>query len=192
MNDAYYELPNLLYVTYAWDDDEVNEWFQLSHHERLTMLNARAGGIDYNEVVMPITTRFRSAESDIIEVNAIDKCSVAMFVDGDIYLSWYAKLIEGGKHDPGKKDPAHGTAGQNPMNWVNKNEKAGLRYMKIGDVVDALQKFFDADPNLLFFGQVIDAIIAAHTQWTGSGGSVGLCDSQNATRLAPQVRSQID
>lgn len=153
------------------------------------MLNARAGGVDFDEVVLPITMRFRSKESQLIEANATNKCAVAMFVDGDIYLGWYVKLVEDGKHDPGMKDPAQGTAGQMPMNWAFKDQKANLRYMNMKDIVDALQKYFDANSNL-FYGQVLDAIIAAHTEWTNSGGNVGLSDSQSATRLAPQVRSQ--
>ncbi|KAL8651116.1 MAG: hypothetical protein Q9210_003436 [Variospora velana] len=50
----FHRLPKLLYTPLKWEDEDVTIWTEMSHQDRLALLNARAGPIRRTDPVMPV------------------------------------------------------------------------------------------------------------------------------------------
>lgn len=189
VNTAYYEIPELLYVDHGWSDMDVTVWKKLSHLERLTALNCRAGGLDFDEVVIAISMRFARAETELIHLNATPKCHLALFIDHEVHMGRYADLLNDGTQDAGRAQNVS-SAYNRPTNRVNKGDKQEYRYYSLLYMMDAIDDYLYTCQSPLSYKIVAEGIIDAHHKWNQqrmAASNLGNNDSANAVRLAPQA-----
>ncbi|KAL8818362.1 MAG: hypothetical protein Q9223_002979 [Gallowayella weberi] len=96
---SFARLPKLIYVPFVWGESDKDVWDSLKHQHRLQILNARAGCLMLEDLVMSIEITYDPEEKETFKINAlIDANSGSKAILAIIpraYIGWYSELQKG-------------------------------------------------------------------------------------------------
>ncbi|KAL8784827.1 MAG: hypothetical protein Q9213_003731 [Squamulea squamosa] len=160
----WYTLPNLVYdPLFIWDDGYKAVWDWLRQTDRLTMLNARAGGLSKKDKVLLVETIYDGNKKDTFKIDGLIGApaggeAAVLAIVPRAYLGWYAELRSATATGWGSNEFQDG------YHAIDHTVIADKQVADAKQVIDKLREmYFSSTPGAVVeYGEVIHAIVSIH------------------------------
>ncbi|KAL9042305.1 MAG: hypothetical protein Q9180_000701 [Flavoplaca navasiana] len=89
-------MPELVYIPYVWSRRDVAAWTDMTHYDRYSLLNARAGGVMGKDNVMPVDLKYDAVPRESFRMNEyVNKEAgpkAMLMIMPKPYIGWYRDI----------------------------------------------------------------------------------------------------
>ncbi|KAL9042668.1 MAG: hypothetical protein Q9180_000437 [Flavoplaca navasiana] len=163
---GFYRMPRLVYVPLNWGPREQCQWADMTHDDRYQLLNGRAGGLQKEDMCMPIDLIYHADEHETFTINGyVDEnagCKATLAILPNAFVGWHSQF----QNEAGPLQMAGGSMDDAGGAWYTV-EPRKVKHCSVEtgeDVVKALRRmYFAQEPrSLVKFGEVVEGLIRLH------------------------------